>query len=461
MSVVTRFAPSPTGFLHIGGARTALFNYLFARHHGGKYLVRVEDTDKKRSTSEAIDAIAEGLAWLGLEGDMPAIMQSENESRHRQIAEKMLAEDTAYKCFLSDDELSELRQHCRENGTALRSPWRDRTDHPADAPYVVRLRMPDAGTTVIDDIVQGQVSVNNTTLDDLVMLRSDGSPTYMLAVVVDDHDMGVTHILRGDDHLNNAFRQYHIYSAAGWQIPIFGHIPLIHGADGAKLSKRHGALGVEAYREMGILPQALLNYLARLGWSHGDDELFTLEQAISWFDGTSIGKSPARFDMEKLQGVNNHWMRNIDTQDLVQSVLDLGKKTGKTPHQDTATWLANMMPCYTERANTINELLDQTGWLFVSGAPELSEQAAAQLNDEARARLLSFAAFLNKSEAQNTDALNDEMNQWLSDNGLRMKDIGIPLRIVVTGSKSAPSLVDIIFGVGFKEIQNRIEQICL
>lgn len=461
MSVVTRFAPSPTGFLHIGGARTALFNYLFARHFGGKYLLRIEDTDKKRSTVEAIEAIHEGLGWLGLAGDEPAVMQSAHEARHREVATQMLENGSAYKCFLSDEELNDLRTSCREQGVALRSPWRDRNDHPENADYVVRIKMPDAGNTVIDDIVQGQVTITNTTLDDLVMLRSDGTPTYMLAVVVDDHDMGITHIIRGDDHLNNAFRQYHIYKAAGWEPPIFGHIPLIHGDDGAKLSKRHGALGVEAYKEMGFLAQGLLNYLARLGWSHGDDELFSMEEAISWFDGSSIGKSPSRFDLEKLKGVNNHWMREIPASEMAKIVMEAGGVIGLTPHENTASWLEKMMSCFTDRANTVNEIVEQTGWLFITGAPKLSEQAASQITEEAKARLLRFATFLINSSAQTHDELGAEMNAWLAENDLKMKDIGIPLRIAVTGSKAAPSLVDIIFGVGIEEIKNRIEQICL
>ena len=461
MSVVTRFAPSPTGFLHIGGARTALFNYLFARHYGGKYLLRIEDTDQKRSTTEAIEAIHDGLSWLGLDGDEPPVMQSAQQERHQQIAKKMLADGTAYKCFLSEDELSDLRSSCRENGTALRSPWRDRKEHPEEGEYVVRLKMPDSGQTSISDMVQGDVTIENTTLDDLVMLRSDGTPTYMLAVVVDDHDMGITHIIRGDDHLNNAFRQYHIYQAAGWEPPHFGHIPLIHGADGAKLSKRHGALGVDAYRDMGFLPQGVLNYLARLGWSHGDEEIFSLEQAVSWFDGTSIGKSPSRFDMDKLKAVNTHWMRVSPAAELAAQVIEAGKAEDQLAHPKTAQWLENIMHCYTERASTIHDILSQTGWLFMTGAPEIPEQLCDIIDADAKARLVLFSQFVSNSDADTPDVLNAEINEWVSQQGLKMKDIGIPLRIVVTGSKSAPSLADIILAVGGEEIQKRIEQICL
>ena len=281
MRVITRFAPSPTGYLHIGGARTALFNYLFAAHHGGSFKLRIEDTDHARSTDKAIAAIHEGLNWLGLKGDGQPLMQSTRADVHRELAMDMLESGAAYKCFLSKDELDNLQKKSRKSGEIFRSPWRDSTKSPDS----------DSGTTVVKDMVQGRVQVKNSQLDDLILLRSDGNPTYMLAVVADDHDMGITHIIRGDDHLGNAFRQYHIYQALGWTVPEFAHIPLIHGADGTKLSKRHGATGLDSYREMGILPEAMLNYLARLGWSHGDDELFSLDEAIKWFDGRHIGKA--------------------------------------------------------------------------------------------------------------------------------------------------------------------------
>ena len=276
MSVITRFAPSPTGYLHIGGARTALFNYLFAAHHGGRYLLRIEDTDKKRSTPEAVQAIHDGLGWLGLQGDEPPVLQSGRREAHNRAALEMLSRGTAYKCFLKPEELDRFRAEAKEAGMPVQSPWRDRDDGPEDDAFTIRLKMPQTGQTVIEDMVQGDVTIQNNQLDDMILMRSDGTPTYMLAVVVDDHDMGISHVIRGDDHLNNAFRQYHIYQALDWDVPVFGHIPLIHGPDGAKLSKRHGALGVDAYQEMGYLPEAMVNYLARLGWSHGDDELFSL-----------------------------------------------------------------------------------------------------------------------------------------------------------------------------------------
>ena len=457
MSVVTRFAPSPTGFLHIGGARTALFNYLFAAHHGGRYLLRIEDTDKKRSTAEAITAIHDGLNWLGLNGDKEAVLQSEQAGRHREVALQMLASGTAYKCFLSDAELDNIRTEAREEGRPVRSPWRDGGNPPsADAPFVVRLKMPDQGITSIGDMVQGEVTVQNDRLDDLVLLRSDGSPTYMLAVVVDDHDMGITHVIRGDDHLNNAFRQYHIYQAAGWSVPVFGHIPLIHGPDGAKLSKRHGALGVDAYRDMGILPEALVNYLSRLGWSHGDDELFSREQAISWFDGQHIGKAPARFDMDKLKAVNQYWLRQTASNELADQLLAL--HDGPAADQ-TRGWLTRLMPLFTERAQTLTELAAMTGWLFHSGAPQLTDDAAALLTDEAKHTLRKAALFFADAPAE-ADAFDAAFKGWMETQGLKMRDVGLPLRAALTGTKTAPSILDIVRGLGTDETVKRINQIC-
>ena len=324
MTVVCRFAPSPTGFLHIGGARTALFNWLFARHHGGKYLLRIEDTDRKRSTKEAIDAILDGLDWLGLDHDGEVVYQSHRAEAHAAAALRLLDEGKAYRCYASQEELEEMRATARAEGRPMRydGRWRDRD--PSEAPEgvdpVIRLKMPQSGETAIQDGVQGEVTVGNEQLDDMVLMRGDGSPTYMLSVVVDDHDMGITHVLRGDDHLTNAFRQHQLYKALDWKPPIFAHVPLIHGPDGAKLSKRHGALGVETYREMGYLPEALRNYLLRLGWGHGDDEVFSTEQAIEWFDFDGIGRSPARFDFAKLDHLNGHYLREADDARLADLV---------------------------------------------------------------------------------------------------------------------------------------------
>ena len=321
MSVVTRFAPSPTGFLHIGGARTALFNWLYARHCGGDFLLRVEDTDRARSTEEAIDAIFDGLGWLGLDADAPPVFQSKNQARHVEVAEAMLAEGHAYRCYCTPEELAEMREQAKAEGRRMLydGRWRDRdpSEAPAGVDPVIRLKAPRGGETVIDDHVQGEVRIANDQLDDLVMVRSDGTPTYMLSVVVDDHDMGVTHVIRGDDHLVNAARQTQIFLAMGWEVPAFAHLPLIHGPDGAKLSKRHGALGVDAYREMGFLPATMRNYLLRLGWSHGDDEIISTEQAIAWFDLDGIGKSAARFDMAKLTNLNGHYIKETEDGALV------------------------------------------------------------------------------------------------------------------------------------------------
>ena len=457
MSVVTRFAPSPTGFLHIGGARTALFNHLFAAHHGGRYLLRIEDTDKKRSTSKAIEAIHDGLNWLGLGGNEDVILQSERVERHRAVAEEMLAAGTAYKCFLSDEELADIRAAARESGKPMRSPWRDRSDLPSvQAAYVVRLKMPDVGVTNIQDMVQGHVSVQNTSLDDLVLLRSDGTPTYMLAVVVDDYDMGITHVIRGDDHLNNAFRQYHIYQGAGWPVPIFGHIPLIHGPDGAKLSKRHGALGVDAYRDMGFLPEAVGNYLSRLGWSHGNDELFSREQAVSWFDGQHIGKAPARFDMDKLKAVNQYWLRKMPVDELAEKLIVM---RGGVAAAQSKEWLEQLMPLFTERAQTLVELNEMTSWLFVNGAPALNEDAAALLTDEAKHTLQKVAQFLSTSGANKAE-FDTAFKDWMAGEGLKMREVGLPLRAALTGTKTAPSILDIVRALGTEETLNRINQIC-
>jgi len=458
MSVITRFAPSPTGYLHIGGARTALFNYLFAAHHGGSYRLRIEDTDRKRSTAEAIDAIYDGLDWLGLTGDGPAALQSANAERHRQVALAMLERGTAYKCFLTPEDLEDLRQKAQSSGDPVRSPWRSRNgDGPHGQPFTVRLRMPDTGQTEIADMVQGKVNVQNDQLDDLILLRSDATPTYMLAVVVDDHDMNISHIIRGDDHLNNAFRQYHIYQAAGWDVPVFGHIPLIHGPDGAKLSKRHGALGIDAWREMGYLPEAMVNYLARLGWSHGDDELFSLEQAVKWFDGTHIGRSPSRFDFDKLKSVNNHWLRNKQAGDLADLLISRRRDTAISAQ--TKKWLTALMPLLTQRAQTLTELDAMAAWLFHDGPPVIDEQAAVLLDDTAKDRLSSFYHFFRDAPLD-AEAFQDAFAAWMTGEEIKMKDIGLPLRAALTGTKNAPSIIDILLVLGRKEVMTRLEAVC-
>lgn len=459
MSVITRFAPSPTGFLHIGGARTALFNYVFAKAHGGQYLLRIEDTDKARSTDEAIEAIHDGLNWLGLGGDAPAVMQSEGASRHKEVAEQLMANGNAYKCYLSEEELTALRDDARATGAAVRSPWRDKSD--ADAPdgasYVVRLKMPDEGAIAINDLVQGHVEVAATQLDDMVILRSDGSPVYMLAVVVDDHDMGITHIIRGDDHLNNAFRQKMVYEALGWDVPRFAHIPLIHGADGAKLSKRHGALGVDSYRDEGFLPEAMANYLMRLGWSHGDEEYFTMAQAIEWFDINKVGKAPSRFDTDKLKSVNHHHMRQAPAEGLISAILANYDDTKLSA--DAHDRLNSLLPLLTDRAQTLIELVQAQDYIVYDGAPELQEDARPFLTEESCAILTKFADALPEA-LRDLDHLKEVMSAFLEAEGLKMKHIGLPLRAAVTGTKGSPSITDIIVALGTKEVVNRIRSCC-
>jgi len=454
MNVVTRFAPSPTGYLHIGGARTALFNWLFARHHGGTYLLRIEDTDHQRSTRDAIDAIHDGLSWLGLEGDQPAISQSARASRHADIAAELVATGAAYRCYLSEDELASLRDQARATGVPVRSPWRDRTDAP-DAPYVVRMRMPDTGETTIDDAVQGQVTIQNQTLDDMVILRADGTPTYMLAVVVDDHDMGITHVIRGDDHLNNAFRQTMVYRGMGWDVPVFAHIPLIHGADGAKLSKRHGALGVDAYRDMGFLPQAVANYLLRLGWSHGDDEIIARNDAIAWFDLNQVGKSPARFDFDKLADVNSHYLRNLDA----DTVWDLISPHLEATSADARDRIIRLMPLLAERAKTHLEIANSVGYLLHDGAPSIQEDAAGLLDDDAKARLLALVDDL-PAGPWSAESLAAFLKEWLGAKDLKMKDIGLPLRAALTGTRQSPSITDVMAALGPQESEKRVRETC-
>jgi glutamyl-tRNA synthetase len=362
--VVTRFAPSPTGFLHIGGARTALFNWLFARHHGGKFLLRIEDTDKARSTTEAIDAILDGMRWLGLDWDGHEYYQSQFWARHAEVAHQLLERGHAYRCYMTQEELAAQREKAQAERRPFRihSPWRDDASDQGDKPFVIRLKAPREGETVIEDQVQGRVAVQNVELDDFVLLRSDGTPTYMLAVVVDDHDMGVTHVIRGDDHLNNAFRQLEIIRAMGWPEPTYAHVPLIHGPDGAKLSKRHGALGVDAYRdELGLLPEAVSNYLLRLGWGHGDDEIISREQAIEWFDLAHVGKSPSRFDFKKLENLNGHYIREADDARLVELVAP---KIGLDAQQKAL--LLRAMPELKARAHDLNQLAEGATFLFAS-----------------------------------------------------------------------------------------------
>ena len=453
--VVTRFAPSPTGYLHIGGARTALFNWLFARHHGGKYLLRIEDTDRARSTEPAIDAIFDGLEWLGLDGDEPAVFQFSRSDRHAEVAHQLLAAGHAYRCYLTPEELTARREAAQAERRPFRivSEWRDAdaSTWPEGQPYVVRIKAPREGETVIADLVQGTVTVANAELDDFVLLRSDGTPTYMLAVVVDDHDMGVTHVIRGDDHLNNAFRQLAIIDAMGWPRPAYGHIPLIHGSDGAKLSKRHGALGVDAYRdELGILPEAMFNYLLRLGWGHGDNEIISREQAIEWFDIDHVGKSPSRFDIAKLQNLNGHYLREADDARLAELVG--ARMTGSVD----LDLLARAMPVLKVRAKDVNELAAGAAFLFAPRPLTLEPKAEALLTDEARALLGRINARLAAQDDWSLEALEAALKAMAEELGLGLGKLAQPLRAALTGQTTSPGIFDVLVLLGRDESLARI-----
>ena len=453
-AVVTRFAPSPTGFLHIGGARTALFNWLFARHHGGKFLLRIEDTDRVRSTKEAIDAILDGMRWLGLDWDGHEYYQSQFWARHAEIAHKLLERGAAYRCYMSQEELAAQREAAQKERKTFRihSPWRDVTDGQQGKPFVIRLKAPQDGETVIDDQVQGRVTVQNSELDDFVLLRSDGTPTYMLAVVVDDHDMGVTHVIRGDDHLNNAFRQLAIIRAMGWPEPTYAHVPLIHGSDGAKLSKRHGALGVDNYRdELGILPEALGNYLLRLGWGHGDDEIISREQAVDWFDIGHVGKSPSRFDLKKLENLNGHYIREADDRRLAELVAPKLGLTGK--QQDL---LVRAMPELKARAHNLHQLAEGAGFLFASRPIAVEPAAAELLADDARSLLGGAHAALAQLSDWEHDALDAAVRKVADEAGVKLGKLAQPLRAALTGKSTSPGIFDVLVLLGKEESLARI-----
>lgn len=449
MTIRTRFAPSPTGYLHIGGARTALFNWLFARHHGGEFTLRIEDTDKARSTPEATQAILDGMEWLGLNWDGDTYYQSAAEPRHREVAEQLLASGHAYRCYCTPEELEQMRDDARKLGHPIRSPWRERTDAPQDVAPAIRIKAPLEGTLTIDDAVQGRVEVKAEQLDDFIILRSDGSPTYMHAVVVDDHDMGITHIIRGDDHLNNAFRQRVIYEAMGWDVPVFAHIPLIHGADGAKLSKRHGALGVDAYRDMGYLPEALRNYLLRLGWSHGDDEIISTTQAIEWFSDLShINKAPARFDFDKLDNLNGHYIRESDDDALAALVSPLIPQLAK----DT---LLAAMSGLKPRAKTIKQLAESARF-YMDRLPPEDDKAQQQL-DGGKGILAAFTPALEAQTDWTHDALMAFAKAHAEANGLKLGALMAPVRVALTGSTGAPSLFEVMPILGKDETLARLK----
>ena len=459
--VVTRFAPSPTGFLHIGGARTALFNWLFARHHGGEFHLRIEDTDRARSTEPAIAAILDGMTWLNLNWDGEVVYQFSRAARHAEVAHALLAAGHAYRCYATPEELTALREEQRAARQPMRydGRWRDRTDWPNDADYVIRLKAPREGSVTIDDQVQGPVTVNNAELDDFVLLRSDGTPTYMLAVVVDDHDMGVTHVIRGDDHLNNAFRQLALIRAMQWPEPVYAHIPLIHGADGAKLSKRHGALGVDAYRdELGLLPEAVENYLLRLGWGYGDAEIISRDEAVQWFELAGVGRSPSRFDMKKLENLNGQYLRAADDGRLV--ALIAGRITAALSREltdsDTAL-LQRTMPELKKRANNLNDLAASSLFYLRSrpipmdeGAAKLLASATPGLLDRARAR---FAAQDDWTAA----ALEQVARELAESEAAKLGQIAQPLRAAVTGSAQSPGLFEVLEVLGRQEVLGRID----
>jgi len=459
--VVTRFAPSPTGFLHIGGARTALFNWLFSRHHGGKALLRIEDTDRKRSSQEAIDAILSGLDWLGLEYDDEPVFQSQRAERHAEVANKLLAAGLAYRCYATPEELEEMRAGQRAAKQPMRydGRWRDRaeTDAPANAPFAVRLKTPASGETTIQDLVQGKVSVRNEEIDDYIILRADGTPTYMLAAVVDDRDMGCTHIIRGDDHLNNAFRQLPIYHAmqsieGDWDVPTYAHIPLIHGNDGAKLSKRHGALGVEAYRdEMGILPEGLFNYLLRLGWGHGDREEISQKEAIQLFDLDGVGKSPSRFDIKKLENLNGHYIREAGDARLASIVAD------KIVDGASAELLESAMPVLKTRAKNINELAEGAAFLFAKRPLPITEKAAKLLTDEGRERLAKVSERLKSENNWTIEALEATTKSLAEDLELGLGKLAQPMRAALTGTTTSPGIFDVLVLLGQDEALARID----
>ncbi|MDT0507984.1 glutamate--tRNA ligase [Novosphingobium sp. MMS21-SN21R] len=465
--VVTRFAPSPTGFLHIGGARTALFNWLYARHHGGTYLLRIEDTDRARSTDAAIEAIFDGLEWLGLAGDETPVFQFARSDRHAAIAHQMLESGHAYRCYLTQEELTARREQAQAERRPFRihSEWRDAgpDQWPAGEPYVVRMKAPREGETVIDDMVQGSITVQNSELDDFIILRSDGTPTYMLAVVVDDHDMGVTHVIRGDDHINNAFRQLVIIRAmdvieGGWPDPAYAHIPLIHGADGAKLSKRHGALGVDAYRdEMGLLPEAVFNYLLRLGWGHGDEEIISREQATSWFDIGDVNKGASRFDLKKLLNLNGHYIREADDARLARLVAPRMADLAPAFAADTGMdLLTRAMPVLKVRAPDLNELAQGAVFLFAQRPLPLAEKAVAILTDDARMILGKVAKVLEAENGWTTENLEATVKEMAEGLGLGLGKIAQPLRASLTGQATSPGIFDVLALLGKDESLARI-----
>jgi len=459
--VVTRIAPSPTGYMHIGTARTALFNWLYARGRGGKFLLRIEDTDRERSTPEATEAILKGMRWLGLDWDGEAVSQFEARHRHAEVANEMLARGSAYKCFSTQEEIEAFREAARAEGrsTLFHSPWRDAD--PAslpDGPYAIRVRAPREGVTVIRDEVQGDVTIRNTELDDMIVLRSDGTPTYMLAVVVDDHDMGVTHVIRGDDHLNNAARQQMIYDAMGWEIPVWAHIPLIFGPDGKKLSKRHGATGVEEYQAMGYPASGMRNYLTRLGWAHGDEEFFSTEQALEWFDLKGIGRAPARLDFKKLENLCGRHIAVSEDADLlaqIEGYLAAAQKPALTDAQRNL--LSAALYCTKDRAKTFPELLEKAHFALIARPVEIDEKASSSLDLVSRGILKELTTSL-RNVSWEKDELEHILSQAAEAHGIGFGKLAAPLRAALAGRATTPSVYDMMLVLGQEETIARLEE---
>lgn len=455
-NIITRFAPSPTGYLHIGGARTALFSWAFARKHQGKFLLRIEDTDRERSTEDAIQAILSGLDWLHLTPDAPPVYQHQNIERHREVIEQMLSSDLAYKCTCTKDALDEMREKAKAEGKPIRydGTCRNKLSVPDDLPFTVRFKASPEGATILEDLVQGYVTVENNQLDDLILLRSDGTPTYNLSVVVDDHDMGITHVIRGDDHLTNAVRQSQIFDALKWSRPAYAHIPLIHGPDGAKLSKRHGALGVEAYKDMGFLPEAMRNYLARLGWSHGDDELFSTEEFINWFDIAAIGKSPARLDMEKMQATNIHHIQQGNEDILADIVMERLALS-----QESKAKLMSALPMIKKTAKSLDNLIDNLRFLFLARPIELNDKALQSLTEDKLVNVRNVFPALQKLEAWDEDGIANFFGQFMEENELKLGQFGPVMRNMLTGSGSPLGVYDLLLLLGKEESLARLEDI--
>lgn len=464
MTIRTRFAPSPTGYLHIGNVRTALFNFLLSRHYGGEFLLRIEDTDQARHNEDAVRVILDGLKWLGLDWDQKPVRQSENLKRHQDVALQLVEKGMAYYCYLNEEETDQAKTKAKEANKAFKSPWRDKdaSQAPADRKGVVRLKTPLDGDQIVSDLVQGDVRVANDQVEDFVLLRSDGSPTYMLSVVVDDHDMAITHVVRGDDHLTNTFKQLLIYKAMGWDLPKFAHMPMILGEDGTKLSKRKGALGLHDYMAEGYLPEAFANYLMRLGWGHGDEEIITMEQAIDWFDFDGINKSAAQINMDKLNFLNAHYIKQADAERLADLILEHYPTLPASLNEKVAkSRLITGIEGLKERGDTIKEIAKQAHFYFKARPLPVVEDAAPILDDEARKVMASLIDALKTVDDFSADGVQDALKSFVKDQNLKFKDVGMPLRVSLTGTKSSPSVNEIAAALGREETLKRLEDVVM